>query len=71
MEARCGCGTEFRFSFDRLGCIECGAACCPVCSYQLESASYCSRCAEALLELPWATAVSPARAAGRSAAGLL
>jgi len=54
MEAQCRCGAEIRFSFDRLGCIECGAACCPSCSYQLESTNYCARCAEALLELPWA-----------------
>jgi len=54
MEAQCRCGAEYRFSFDQLGCIECGASCCLECSYQLESANYCSRCAEALLELPWA-----------------
>ncbi len=41
MGAQCRCGTEVEFSFDQLGCIECGAACCPACSYQLESASYC------------------------------
>ena len=46
-----------RFGFERLGCIECGAACCPGCSYQLESTHYCGRCAERLLELPWAPAL--------------
>lgn len=72
MEARCRCGTEFRFSFDQLGCIECGAPCCPVCSYQLESANYCSGCAEALLELPWAAASgNPPRASAKPASGLL
>ena len=54
MGDRCGCGTKVRFGFERLGCIECGAACCPGCSYQLESAHYCGGCAERLLELPWA-----------------
>jgi hypothetical protein len=54
MGAQCRCGTDVQFSFNHLGCIACGAACCPACSYQLESASYCSACAETLLELPWA-----------------
>src|SRR5215475_628105 len=54
MGDRCGCGSRVRFGFERLGCIECGAACCPGCSYQLESAHYCGGCAERLLELPWA-----------------
>ena len=65
MEARCRCGSELRFSFDQLGCIECGAPCCPTCSYQLESANYCSGCAEALLELPWAAVPAPAGHASR------
>jgi hypothetical protein len=54
MRAKCRCGSEIRFSFEQLGCVECGAPCCPGCSYQLESASYCPACAEAILELPWA-----------------
>jgi len=54
MGASCRCGAETRHSYDHLGCIQCGAACCSVCSYELESANYCSSCAEALLELPWA-----------------
>src|SRR5262249_17250060 len=45
MGDRCGCGTTVRFGFERLGCIECGAACCPGCSYQLESTHYCGGCA--------------------------
>jgi hypothetical protein len=61
MSTRCRCGTEVRHAFDRLGCIECGAACCSACAYELESANYCSHCAHALLELPWALTVSPAR----------
>ena len=58
MGGRCRCGTEVHFAFNHLGCIACGAACCPACSYQLESANYCSTCAESLLELPWASPVS-------------
>ncbi len=60
MAEHCRCGSEIQFAFERLGCIECGAACCPGCSYQLESTHYCGSCAESLLELPWAAAL-PAR----------
>ncbi len=66
MGARCRCGSEVRFAFDHLGCIECGAACCPACSYQLESANYCSSCAETLLELPWSAKLT----SGRPTAGI-
>lgn len=52
MEARCRCGNLIRHSFDHLGCVQCGAACCPACAQPLESATYCRRCAEALLEAP-------------------
>jgi hypothetical protein len=61
MASSCRCGNEVQHAFDHLGCIECGAACCPACSYELESTNYCSSCALALLELPWAATVSPAR----------
>jgi hypothetical protein len=57
MGASCRCGAAVRHSHDHLGCIQCGAACCGACSYQLESTSYCSNCAETLLELPWAAAL--------------
>ncbi len=63
MGSQCRCGTEVRFAFNHLGCIECGAACCPACSYQLESTNYCSGCAETLLELPWARSVASAHPA--------
>jgi len=56
MEARCRCGSPIHYSFDHLGCIECGAACCPACAFPLESATYCARCAESILEVPWGTA---------------
>ena len=68
MSAHCRCGTHLQFPFDQLGCIECGASCCAVCSYQLESANYCSRCAEALLELPWAHEMLLAHKSGANAA---
>jgi hypothetical protein len=63
MAGRCRCGTEVEFAFNHLGCIECGAACCSACSYQLESTTYCASCAETLLELPRA----PATVSNRSA----
>jgi hypothetical protein len=61
MATRCRCGSVVQHSYDHLGCIQCGAACCPACAYELESAQYCSNCAEALLDLPWAATVNPAR----------
>lgn len=61
METTCRCGTEVQHTYDQLGCIQCGAACCPACSYELESANYCSNCAAVLLDLPWAATLNPAR----------
>jgi hypothetical protein len=58
MAGQCRCGSEVRFAFEQLGCIACGAPCCPRCAYQLESTHYCGRCAENLLELPWAPSAS-------------
>lgn len=52
MGAQCRCGTVVEFPFNHLGCIACGAACCPACSYELESTTYCPACAEILLDLP-------------------
>ena len=63
MGAQCRCGSTVEFSFNHLGCIGCGAACCPACAYQLESADYCPTCAETLLELPWARLVTSAQTA--------
>jgi hypothetical protein len=56
MGIRCRCGHEVQFAFHHLGCIQCGAACCPQCSWELESVRYCPRCAETLLEVPWSAA---------------
>ncbi|HXJ80922.1 MAG TPA: hypothetical protein VMS64_19870 [Candidatus Methylomirabilis sp.] len=67
MTSRCRCGSPIEHSYDHLGCIQCGAACCPACSYELESANYCANCAEALLDLPWAGVVNP----GRHAVGVI
>lgn len=58
MGAQCRCGTVVEFPFNHLGCIACGGACCPACSYELESTTYCPACAETLLDLPWARLVT-------------
>ena len=49
MESGCHCGNEVVQAFYDLGCLDCGASCCPACAIQLESAVYCRRCAGALL----------------------
>jgi len=61
MVTRCRCGSEVRFAFEELGCIACGAPCCPRCSYELESTHYCGACGARLLELPWAPAAPAPR----------
>jgi hypothetical protein len=67
MITACRCGTEVQYAYEHLGCIQCGAACCPACSYELESTNYCSTCAETLLDLPWGIA---ALQSGRHTAGV-
>lgn len=49
MRNRCTCGSEISHLDGDLGCIQCGRQCCPTCSSQLESATYCDRCALAIL----------------------
>jgi len=49
METRCRCGNPILYPFYQLGCLECGAACCPACAVSLESAPYCARCAGSIL----------------------
>ncbi len=51
MAGRCHCGSESDRHYE-LGCVECGAGCCPDCAIYLESASYCRRCAQSLLDAP-------------------
>jgi hypothetical protein len=46
----CHCGSEIVPPARALVCGRCGAACCPVCAYVLESAVCCARCAESLIE---------------------
>lgn len=56
MHGRCGCGTGTGVS---LGCLECGAACCPACAIHLESAAYCGACARSLLDVTAVRAGGP------------
>jgi len=35
---------------EELRCIKCGADCCPTCAYSPEAATYCTRCAESILD---------------------
>jgi hypothetical protein len=49
MSGRCGCGVAVEHAFHHFGCLECGAGCCTACAVPLESATYCRRCAGALL----------------------
>jgi hypothetical protein len=45
----CRCGSVISSPDRALVCVRCRAACCPVCVYVFESASYCTRCAETLI----------------------
>lgn len=57
MNGQCRCGS--RGQTVDLGCVECGAACCPACAIHLESAAYCATCARALLETAGVQAGGP------------
>ena len=46
----CRCGSAIVSPDRALVCVRCRAACCPVCVYVFESASYCTRCAETLVD---------------------
>jgi uncharacterized protein (UPF0212 family) len=50
MAILCACGGRMPYLFDDLGCIECGRTCCPDCAVLMESAWYCARCADSLLQ---------------------
>lgn len=49
VDSRCECGSPLKHARYAWGCVECGAACCPVCAWELESAAYCRSCAHWLL----------------------
>ena len=45
------CGHPIDSYLDDLGCIECGASCCPACSYSPEDVVHCAECAEEIFEV--------------------
>jgi hypothetical protein len=55
----CGCGEDIAYHFHQLACMGCGAGCRPACAVQLESVTYCERCAR------WLLGYAPARPEGR------
>jgi hypothetical protein len=54
MDQRCPCGCPE--GWWALGCLGCGAACCPACAVPLEAVAYCRTCARRLLGAPAAAA---------------
>ena len=59
MYGSCECGTDLQYAFHQLGCLECGAPCCPACAVHLESVSYCRGCAGSLLGVSTVQAAGP------------
>ena len=55
LAAICRCGSTIASPDQALVCVRCGAACCPVCALVFESASYCTRCAETLVDARFPT----------------
>ena len=50
MDRVCECGSRVTALLHDLSCLRCGARCCPACAFAVDSATYCVRCAEAILE---------------------
>src|SRR5262245_17938439 len=52
MPVACLCGSSpvLSSNADERNCIKCGAVCCSACAYSLKSATYCSACAQAILD---------------------
>ncbi len=51
MRVVCHCGSRILSSdADERSCVKCGTACCSACAFSLESATYCARCAESILD---------------------
>jgi len=46
----CDCGSRVTALLQDLSCLRCGANCCPACTFAIDSANYCVRCAQAILE---------------------
>ena len=50
MDKICDCGSEAASSLQGLSCRKCGAPCCPSCAFALDSATYCVKCTESILD---------------------
>ena len=50
MDRVCDCGSRVTALLQELSCLRCGGRCCPSCAFALDSATYCVRCAESILE---------------------
>jgi hypothetical protein len=50
MSSHCGCGASLDNSLHSFACLDCGSSVCRGCAITLESATYCTGCAAALLE---------------------
>jgi len=51
MRAVCRCGSPMLSSpLGERSCMKCGTSCCSACAFSLDSATYCSRCAESILD---------------------
>ena len=50
MDTACACGRGVTPSLQELHCIKCETACCPSCAFALETATYCARCAQSVLD---------------------
>jgi hypothetical protein len=51
MRFECCCGRPLSSRFWEVSCLECGAPCCPGCTFIFEWATYCVLCAETILGL--------------------
>ena len=50
MSSHCGCGTSLDNLVHSFACQDCGSSLCAGCAISLESATYCTGCAAALLD---------------------
>ena len=50
MPVDCRCGGRILVGTDERRCVKCQIECCSACAFSLEAATYCSRCAESILD---------------------
>lgn len=51
MTKTCHCGHWIDSYLEDLGCLECGASCCPACSYSPEAIVHCASCAQEIFNI--------------------